>query len=117
MRARAKQVFSARSGRHAGLSGSAVTSGPTPMKGVSLPTHSPPGVACRAVAPTPRGLRPGFHASGTPVSGSSAPRPGRGTAPWPAASRPRPLLSQRWWPPTYTASPVTAVDHSESAPV
>ena len=66
--------------------------------------------------PTPRGWRPGFHASGSPVTGSRAATPGRGTPPPIARSRPCGLLSHRWWPPTYTAAPVTAVASSESPP-
>ena len=44
-------------------------------------TYRPAEVASSASAPTPRGCRPGFQASGTPVRGSCAEMPGRGTAP------------------------------------
>ena len=42
-------------------------------------------MASSAYAPAPRGLRPGFQASGMPVAGSRAAMPGRGTAPGPVA--------------------------------
>ena len=73
-----------------------------PILVVSLPTHSPWLVAKSAWAPTPR-VRPGFHDSGRPLTGSSAAMPARGTAPGPAWSPWKGLFSQRMWPPTYTA--------------
>ena len=45
-----------------------------PIVVVSLPTHSPWLVAKSAWAPTPR-VRPGFHDSGSPFTGSSAAMP------------------------------------------
>jgi hypothetical protein len=41
----------------------------------------------------------------------------RGTAPAPARSALCGLFIQRWWPPTYTALPVTATLYSVSPPV
>src|SRR6266699_1014372 len=66
-----------------------------PIQSVSLPTQSPVGVAYTAYAPAPRGLRPGFQENGTPLAGSRAATPGRGTAPGWALSEPRLLFSQR----------------------
>ncbi len=43
--------------------------------------------------------------------------PSRGTAPGPAWSPWKGLFSQRMWPPTYTALPVTATPYVVSPPV
>ena len=70
-----------------------------PIVVVSLPTHSPWPVAKSAWAPTPR-VRPGFHDSGRPLTGSRAAMPVAGTAPGPAWSPWNGLFCQRMWPPT-----------------
>ena len=70
-----------------------------PICVVSLPTQSPWLVANIAWAPTPR-VRPGFHDSGSPLTGSRAAMPERGTAPGPAWSAWKGLLNHRMWPPT-----------------
>ena len=64
----------------------------------------------------PSGCDPGSSCSGRPLIGSSAARPGRGTAPGPAKSLPLGLLFHRWWPPTKTAVSVIATPHMVSPP-
>ena len=59
----------------------------------------------------------GFHERAVPATGSIAPMPGRETAPGPAELWPSGLSSQRWCPPTYTATPVTATLYRLSPPV
>src|SRR5688572_16875446 len=76
----------------------------------------PAGVASIARTPTPR-RRVGSHGVARPVTGSTAAMPLRDTAPLPAFSLPYGLFIHRWWPPTYTAGPVTETVYSESPPV
>ena len=70
-----------------------------PIRVVSLPTQRPWLVANSAWAPTPR-VRPGFHDSGSPLTGSRAAMPSRATAPGPAWSPWNGLFCQRMCPPT-----------------
>src|SRR6478735_2871607 len=88
-----------------------------PTKSVFDPIQSPSAVASIANTATPSGLRPGFHANGRPVNGSSAARPGRGTAPASPWSDPSGLLYQRLCPPTYTTEFVTVTPQTVSPPV
>src|ERR1700742_1531940 len=87
------------------------------MYSVSEPIHRPVGVAYSANTAAPSGLRPGFQVNGRPLTGSSAARPGRATAPGCAWSTPSGVVFQRLCPPMYTAVLVTVVAHTVSPPV